>query len=180
MTPEQTKIVAESFARLEPRLRDFAATLYQRLFQNAPETHKLFKADMEDQFQKLGKVLGEFVRLNTRSQHLLPVSAGKKNVIIPNIETLKANHLRAGVVASHYPYFAEALLHSVGVYDPKADAAVIDAWLAVFTVFTEGLLSLHSLTANETSSFAKRLNEGAAQDVGNRATASQYEFIYAA
>ena len=43
MTPEQAKLVADSFSELEDRLPELGAAVYDRLFYVAPETRSMFK-----------------------------------------------------------------------------------------------------------------------------------------
>ena len=40
MTPEQAKLVADSFSQLERRLPELGAAVYERLFYIAPETQR--------------------------------------------------------------------------------------------------------------------------------------------
>ncbi|MGB0087246.1 MAG: globin domain-containing protein [Rhodomicrobiaceae bacterium] len=63
MTPEQLKILRQSFARIEPHAHQLSAHFYQRLFGIAPELRKLFSKDLKAQHVKFMKVVGEMVRL---------------------------------------------------------------------------------------------------------------------
>ena len=47
MTPDQAKIVADSFSKLESRLPELGAAVYDRLFDVAPETRAMFKGDIQ-------------------------------------------------------------------------------------------------------------------------------------
>lgn len=61
MTPQQIAAVRESWTRLLP-IQDTAAELfYQRLFRVYPEVEPLFKGDMQEQGEKLMKLLGKAV-----------------------------------------------------------------------------------------------------------------------
>jgi hemerythrin len=114
MTPEQTRLLAESFSKLENRLYDLGSLIFQKLFEISPESRSLFKGDMEEQKLKLTRVFAEFVRRRTRSHHFLPVTGKGGEVIIPGIGALGARHeLNYGVRPKHYAYMREALLYAV-------------------------------------------------------------------
>ncbi len=43
MTPEQTRILAESFKKVEGRLPELGRAVYAKLFEISPESRPLFK-----------------------------------------------------------------------------------------------------------------------------------------
>ncbi len=47
MTPEQARLLAESFSKLESRLYDLGSLVHQKLFEISPQLRHLFKGDME-------------------------------------------------------------------------------------------------------------------------------------
>ena len=53
MTPEQTQLLARSFARFEDRLYELGTLVHQKLFEISPESRRLFKGDLEEQKQKM-------------------------------------------------------------------------------------------------------------------------------
>jgi hemerythrin-like metal-binding protein len=114
MTPEQTRLLAESFSKLESRLYDLASLVHQRLFEISPESRSLFKGDLEEQKVKMARVFAEFVRLQTRSRHFLPVTGNGGEIVIPGIGALGARHeIAYGVRPRHYGYMREALLYAI-------------------------------------------------------------------
>jgi hemerythrin len=114
MTPEQTKLLAKSFSKLENRLNDLGSLIHQKLFEIFPESRRLFKGNLEEQKQKMTRVFAEFVRFQTRSHYFMPVTGKGGEAIIPGIGALGARHeLNYGVRPEHYRYMREALLYAI-------------------------------------------------------------------
>src|SRR5208282_3590625 len=114
MTPEQARLLAQSFAKLENRLYDLGSLLHLKLFEISPESRLLFKGDMEEQKLKLARIFAEFIRLKTLSSHFLPVTGTGGEAIIPGIGALGARHeIVYGVRPQHFGYMREALLYAV-------------------------------------------------------------------
>lgn len=134
MTPEQTRLLARSFSKLENRLYDLASLVHLRLFEISPESRRLFKGDLEEQKMKLARVFAEFVRIQTRSHHFMPVTGKGGEAIIPGIGALGARHeLNYGVRPEHYGYMREALLYAVRAllgrdYTPEIGQAWTEAY----------------------------------------------------
>ena len=61
MTPEQIHLVRTSFDALWPVRRKLAETFYQRFFELAPDSRRLFPDDMERQQLKLMDSLAAIV-----------------------------------------------------------------------------------------------------------------------
>ena len=69
---------------------------------------------MEEQKLKMARVFAEFIRLQTRSQHFLPVTGKAGEVIIPGIGSLGARHeMIYGVRPEHFGHMREALLYAI-------------------------------------------------------------------
>ena len=62
MTPENIKLVQDSFDKVEPIAEQAAAIFYGRLFETDPSLKPLFKGDMKEQGAKLMKMLTIAVR----------------------------------------------------------------------------------------------------------------------
>lgn len=62
MTPEQIKLVQQSFAHVAPDAEEASQVFYTRLFEQAPEVRPLFKGDMRDQGKKLMAMLATVVQ----------------------------------------------------------------------------------------------------------------------
>jgi hypothetical protein len=79
MTPEQTRLLAETFAKLENRLPELAAAIYEKLFEISPESRPLFKGSMDQQNAKLARSLRNSSSLKRDPSifFLLPSKAGR-------------------------------------------------------------------------------------------------------
>lgn len=114
MTPEQSRLLARSFSKLEGRLYELGSLVHRRLFEISPESRLLFKGDLEEQKLKMTRVFAEFVRIRTRSHHFLPVTGKGGEMIIPGVGALGARHeINYGVRPEHYGYMREALLYAI-------------------------------------------------------------------
>ncbi len=150
MTPEQAKLVANSFAQLEARLPELGAAVYDTLFYIAPDTRAMFKGDMASQHRKLVNVLIEFVKLKRRSQHFLPATAHGGQAVVPGIEQLRSGHRAAGVQPEHYGLMRRAILNSVAAMlgDAFSEEAA-EAWGAAFDTLAETMQRPESATPEE-------------------------------
>jgi nitric oxide dioxygenase len=99
MTPEQVKLVQQSFAQVAP-IADQAATLfYQRLFEIAPAVEPLFHGDMAEQRRKLMATLAAVVG-----------GLGDIETVLPAASALAKRHVDYGVKPEHYNSVGAALL----------------------------------------------------------------------
>jgi nitric oxide dioxygenase len=99
MTPEQVKLVQQSFAQVAP-IADTAATLfYQRLFEIAPAVKPLFHGDMAEQRRKLMATLAAVVG-----------GLGNIETVLPAASALAKRHVVYGVKPEHYDSVGAALL----------------------------------------------------------------------
>jgi hemoglobin-like flavoprotein len=161
MTPEQAKLVAESFATLETRLPQLGAAVYERLFYVAPDTRAMFKGDMVKQHEKLVAVLVEFVKLRRRSQHFLPVTNHGGEAVVPGISRLRNCHMAIGVKGEHYAIMRAAILQSVAaILGDAFGGQVVEAWGAAFDTLAEAIQRPETATAEEakliSSMFSRR------------------------
>jgi len=99
MTPDQVKLVQQSFSRVAP-ISDQAATLfYDRLFEVAPQVRSMFPADMTEQRKKLMTMLAAVVS-----------GLGDLPSILPAASALAKRHVAYGAKPEHYPVVGAALL----------------------------------------------------------------------
>ncbi len=99
MTPDQVKLVQQSFSKVAP-ISDQAATLfYNRLFEIAPQVKSMFPSDLTEQRKKLMATLA--VVVNGLSD--LPA-------ILPAASALAKRHVGYGAKPEHYPVVGAALL----------------------------------------------------------------------
>jgi hemoglobin-like flavoprotein len=122
MTPEQVKLVQESFARVAPISEQAAALFYDRLFAIAPKVKSMFPADMTEQRKKLMATLAAVV-----------AGLGNLESILPAASALAKRHVSYGAKAEHYPVVGAALLWTLekGLGDGWTPA-VADAWTAAY------------------------------------------------
>ena len=141
MTPEQTRLLAESFGKLENRLYDLGSLVYQKLFELHPESRRLFRGDMEEQKLKLARVFAEFVRVKTRSQHFLPVTKKGGEAVIPGVGALGTRHEENyGVGCRHYAYMREALLYAIStLLGREYNDEIGRAWSETFDMLAEAM-----------------------------------------
>ena len=122
MTPEQVKLVQQSFAQVAP-IADTAATLfYERLFVIAPEVKPLFRGDMAQQ-------------RNTLMATLAAVVAGLGNIesILPVASALARRHVDYGVKPEHYKQVGAALIWTRGRgLGESGSSDLASAWSAAY------------------------------------------------
>jgi len=141
MTPAQTRVLAESFAKLENRLPELGAAVYAKLFEISPESRPLFKGDMQEQNAKLAMVFAEFIRVKTRSRHFLPVTKSGGEAVIPGVGELGYRHEEHyGVNSKHYQYMRAALLHAIStLLGDDFNDEIGEAWAETFDMLAEAM-----------------------------------------
>jgi hemoglobin-like flavoprotein len=164
MTPEQAKLVADSFPQLEARLSELGAAVYDRLFNLAPDTRAMFKDDMAAQHRKLVAVLVEFVKLRRRSKHFLPVTEHGGEAVVPGVNRMRSSHAAAGVKAEHYALMRRAILSSVAtMLGESFDEQAAQAWGAAFDTLAETMQKPETATPEEvrllSTMFGRRLEQ---------------------
>src|ERR1700688_4218069 len=99
MTPEQVKLVQESFAKVVPISDQAAVIFYDRLFEIAPSVKSMCTGDMAEQRRKLMTMLAAVVN-----------GLGNLESILPAASALAKRNVGYGAKAEHYPVVAAALL----------------------------------------------------------------------
>ena len=85
MTPDQVRLVQDSFAKVRPIAGTAADLFYGRLFEIAPEVRPLFPDDMAEQKKKLMAMLG-----------LAVANLGHPETVAPAIQELGRKHVAYG------------------------------------------------------------------------------------
>lgn len=124
MTPEQKRLVQESFKLVVPIKDQAAAMFYDRLFTLDPNVRTLFKGDMKRQGSLLMAMIGTAVAGLNRPEE-----------IIPAVQDLGRRHATYGVRHEHYGTVAAALLWTLEqglgtAWTPE----VKEAWTACYTL----------------------------------------------
>src|SRR3984885_14468140 len=99
MTPDQVKLVQESFAKVAPISDQAAVIFYDRLFEVAPQVKAMFPVDMTEQRKKLMATLAVVVN-----------GLAKLESILPAASALAQRHVAYGAKPAHYPVVGAALL----------------------------------------------------------------------
>ncbi|MDB5620203.1 globin family protein [Tardiphaga sp.] len=131
MTPQQIKMVQESFAKVAPIADQAAVLFYDRLFEIAPDVKPMFRGDMADQRRMLMATLGVVVTGLTRLETVLPAAS-----------KLAKRHVNYGVTAEHYPIVGSALLWTLekGLGDAWT-SDVAEAWSAAYGTLSGYMIS---------------------------------------
>lgn len=130
MTPEQKRLVQESFKHVLP-IKDQAADLfYGRLFTLDPSLRPLFKGDIKRQ----GALL--MAMINTAVNGL-----DRLNEIVPAVQQLGRRHADYGVRSEHYTTVATALLWTLEQGLGEAWTPPLkEAWTACYGLLAEVML----------------------------------------
>jgi hemoglobin-like flavoprotein len=131
MTPEQVKLVQQSFSRIVPIADKAAVIFYDRLFEIAPQVRSLFPSDMEEQRGKLMATLTAVVGGLTNLPSILPAASA-----------LARRHVSYGARAEHYPVVGAALLWTLekGLGEGWTPD-VADAWKAAYATLSGFMIS---------------------------------------
>jgi hemoglobin-like flavoprotein len=131
MTPDQVKLVQDSFAKVAPISETAAVLFYDRLFEIAPSVKPMFPADMTEQRKKLMMMLATVV-------------GGLNNLesILPAASALATRHVSYGANAEHYPVVGAALLWTLekGLGDAWTPE-IADAWTAAYGTLSGYMIS---------------------------------------
>ena len=131
MTPDQIKLVQDSFAKVAPISDQAAIIFYNRLFEVAPSVKAMFPEDMTEQRKKLTATLAIVVNgLNNLDTILQAASA------------LAKRHVSYGAEAAHYPVVGQALLWTLEQgLGPSWTPEVAAAWTGAYTTLSEFMIS---------------------------------------
>jgi nitric oxide dioxygenase len=131
MTPDQVKLVQDSFAKVAP-IADQAATIfYDRLFDVAPQVKAMFPSDLTEQRKKLMATLAVVVNGLSNLESVLPAASA-----------LAIRHVAYGAKAKHYPVVGGALLWTLekGLGDAWTPE-VASAWTAAYGTLSGYMVS---------------------------------------
>jgi len=131
MTPEQIKLVQQSFARVAPISDQAAVMFYDRLFEIAPAVKDMFPSDMREQRRKLMAMLAIVVN-----------GLSSLEMILPAASALATRHVAYGAKAEHYPVVGDALLWTLEKgLGAEWTADVADAWRAAYATLSEFMIT---------------------------------------
>lgn len=123
MTPDQIKLVQDSFREVVPIKTAAAALFYEKLFAIDGSLKRLFReTDMSKQGAKLMAALGFVVHGLSRAE-----------TILPTVQGLARRHVGYGVEERHYPIVGQALIETLEAGLGEAfTAEVRGAWAAAY------------------------------------------------
>lgn len=124
MTPEEIKLVKDSWTKVLLISETAAELFYGKLFELDSSLKPLFKGDMKEQGRKLMAILNTAVS-----------SLDKLDTIVPAIQDMGKRHVGYGVKDEHYDTVGEALIWTLGAGlkdDFTEDTK--SAWLDVYTL----------------------------------------------
>jgi hemoglobin-like flavoprotein len=99
MTPDQVKLVQQSFSKVVPIADQAAILFYDRLFEVAPQVKSMFPTDLTEQRKKLMATLAVVVGGLSDLPSILPAASA-----------LAKRHVAYGAKPEHYPVVGSALL----------------------------------------------------------------------
>ena len=131
MTPDQVKLVQQSFSKVAPISDQAAVMFYGRLFEIAPQVKSMFPADLTEQRRKLMATLAAVIN-----------GLGNLQSILPAASALAIRHLSYGARAEHYPVVGAALLWTLEKgLGPDWTPEVADAWKAAYGTLSGFMIS---------------------------------------
>jgi nitric oxide dioxygenase len=131
MTPDQVKLVQQSFAKVAPVSETAAVLFYDRLFEIAPAVRAMFPADMTEQRKKLMAMLAAVVN-----------GLANLDSILPAASALAKRHVAYGARPEHYPVVGSALLWTLEKGLGEAwTSDVKEAWTAAYGTLSGYMIS---------------------------------------
>ncbi len=123
MTPQQKALVKESWAKVLPIQEQAADMFYNHLFEHNPEVRPMFKGDMQEQGEKLMKMLDQAVG-----------SLDNIDALIEPLKQAGKAHRNYGVAEADYQKVAGSLLWTLeqGLSSEFTDD-VKEAWTVTYT-----------------------------------------------
>lgn len=130
MTPEEIRLVQESFRQLQPHYAQAGDLFYGRLFQLAPELRAMFPVEMVEQHEKFFQVLGTIV-YNMHSVKSYYTVA----------QQLAFRHVGYGVKPHHFPLMGACMIWTVQqMLGEDCPVAVRDAWITAYATLSQFMI----------------------------------------
>jgi hemoglobin-like flavoprotein len=131
MTPDQVKLVQQSFAKVAPISEQAAVIFYDRLFEVAPQVKAMFPPDLTEQRKKLMATLAVVVNGLSNLESVLPAASA-----------LAKRHVSYGAKPAHYPVVGGALLWTLEKGLGEAwTSDVAAAWTAAYGTLSTYMIS---------------------------------------
>ena len=133
MTPDEVKIIKQTWAMVVPSAEQVGPLFYNRLFEIAPETKHMFtRTSIPEQSKKLLAMLSYVINKLDNLENLLE-----------EIAALAKRHVQYGVTEEHYTKVGEALLWTLekGLGEHWT-VEVKDAWVTCYTTLSGAMIQL--------------------------------------
>jgi hemoglobin-like flavoprotein len=129
MTPRQKQLVQSSFKQITPFARVAPNLFYARLFELDPSLRRMFRGDLQEQGQKLMKMLSLAVKGLDRLDQL-----------VPGVRVLGMKQGDCQLQEHHYDTVGAALLWTLEyILGPAFTVEVKEAWSNVYNVLSEAM-----------------------------------------
>lgn len=133
LTEETIEIVGSTAPVLEEHGLAITSRLYERLFENHPETEALFVNAAPGQEERLASAVLAY------AQNISNVGA-----LEPVVQSIAAKHVAAGVEAHHYQIVGTELLASMVDVLGALDDSVVDAWASAYGFLADVFISVEA------------------------------------
>lgn len=158
MTPEQVKLVKNSFRKVLPIAGIAADLFYDRLFEIAPDVRPLFRNDLVAQKKKLMAMLSTVV-----------TNLHQVDKIAPSVGDLGKRYVGYGVSAKHFEPVGAALLWTLG------EILGADFAPSVKTAWTEAYVTLAGIMSGIVAEDTRTLRAAEAELDSLRARLAAFE-----
>lgn len=130
MSPQQIKLVRETWGFVIAKSDQAGQLFYTRLFEVAPSVRPLFKEDITLQARKLMNMVTYVV-----------TKLDKLDTIMTEIKSLAQRHKKYGAVKDHYAVVGECLIFTLKTglgdrWNPQIEAA----WAAVYNALASAMI----------------------------------------
>lgn len=131
MTPKQISLVQSTWEMVVPIQKQAATAFYDKLFAADPSLESLFRSDLEEQKDKLMKMIGIAV---SSLDHL--------DDIVPAVQDLGRRHLAYGVRPKDYMTVGGALFSTLEAgLGPHFTPEVKEAWATAYGILSQAMLA---------------------------------------
>lgn len=131
MTATSVDRIQRSYEKLVPRLHDFTAAFYDRLFVTLPEVRTLFPTQLEAQRNHFAAALALIVR-----------NLSVLDALEEPLRVLGATHARLGVLPDHYPAVCDAISFALAqTLDRHWTQDVAHDWQALLLTVSRHMLA---------------------------------------
>ena len=131
MTPQQIKLVKESWGYIIVKSSEAGDLFYNRLFELAPSVRPLFKGDVKEQARKLMSMVT-----------LVVSKLEKLDTVINEVKALGARHNKYGTKPEHYALVGQSLIWTLskGLGD-RWNKETEDAWTEAYSILSNAMVN---------------------------------------